>query len=133
MNNDNLIPAKEGEKRNPKGRGKGSKNWSSLFKKYAKLKISIADLKKLAKGKIDLPIDYPDNKKLTIQDIITMRLVYKAMLTGDYKHIELLINRMDGLLTQKHKITDDMDNLSEDDIKKELKLLRKRQNVINEK
>jgi DNA-binding FadR family transcriptional regulator len=42
-----------------------------------------------------------ENKKLSIQEIIGMRLLLKAATKTDARDIELLINRMDGLLTQK--------------------------------
>jgi hypothetical protein len=99
MNDNNLIPAKTGEKRNMKGRGKGAKNWSTIFKKYAKLKVKPSDLG------LKMPLEELNDKRLTIKDIIAMRLCLKAMTKTDARDIELLINRMDGLLKQPFEMT----------------------------
>jgi hypothetical protein len=42
-NGGRLKPAKKGEVRNPKGRTKGSLNWSTVFKKFLDRKIEVAD------------------------------------------------------------------------------------------
>jgi hypothetical protein len=100
MNNENLLPpAKKGEVRNPNGRPKGAKNWSTIFKKYAKLKIKPSDLN------IDMGNEDLANKKITQQDIVAIRLWLKAMKKCDARDIELLINRMDGLLKQPFEMT----------------------------
>ncbi len=101
-NEQNLIPAKPGEVRNKKGRGKGTKNWKTLFEKYLKQKYNPS---KIGDKGISMPTEELQNKKLPAQDIIAIRFITKAMLKADKGDIELLANRTDGLLTQKMKVS----------------------------
>jgi hypothetical protein len=94
----NLIPAKRGEVRNPKGRGKGKQNWSTILKHYMKV------VPKLDKGTIEFfgLEDFPAKMKKdtkTVQHIIAARLLSKAT-KGDLKAIEMLLDRMEGKPTQ---------------------------------
>lgn len=52
-----------------------------------------------------MPNDELSNKQLTQQEIIAIRLFYKAMKKTDARDIELIINRMDGLLMQRTEIS----------------------------
>ena len=128
MSKEDLIPAKKGEVRNKKGRP-GVKNWSTLFRKYAKTKIKPSSID------VDMPDEKYFEKNMTIQDIIVIRLLYKAMKKTDARDIEMIINRMDGLLKQSIDIESsnlntniDYSDLTEDEAKE---LFKKKQQEIN--
>ncbi len=121
MSQKDLIPAKKGDIRNPKGKPKGTKNWSTIFKKYANLKLVPAQI---GKNGIDMPTEGLKNKKMQARDIIAIRLIMKAMAKADARDIELLINRMDGLLTQQMKLSGEVKNTNIQEMAPEqLKLL----------
>jgi hypothetical protein len=69
-NKKHLIPAKKGEVRNPKGKPKGTKNKSTIFKEMLASKIT---------------------GDLTVQEELITKL-YEAMQGGDLKAIDLILN-----------------------------------------
>ena len=69
-NPENIIPPKKGEVRNPKGKPKGTKNKSTIFKEMLASKI---------------------NGDLTVQEELVTKL-YEAMKDGDLKAIDLILN-----------------------------------------
>lgn len=93
MSKEDLIPAKKGEIRNPKGKPKGTKNFKTLYKKYLALTM------KPDESGFDIPF-VDKNTKLSLKDMMILRHIKKAIGKADYKDIEMIINRVDGLLTQ---------------------------------
>jgi hypothetical protein len=64
---ENIIPPKPGEVRNPNGRGKGTKNRSTILKKWLKTKITIK---------------HPETKedmKVTLADAIALGILKEAV------------------------------------------------------
>tara|TARA_R110000751_G_scaffold292927_1_gene400375 strand:- start:2002 stop:2343 length:342 start_codon:yes stop_codon:yes gene_type:complete len=66
----NLVPPKKGEVRNPKGKPKGTKNKSTIFKEMLASKL---------------------NGDLTVEQELVTKL-YEAMQSGDLKAIDLILN-----------------------------------------
>jgi hypothetical protein len=93
MSKEDLIPAKKGEIRNPKGKPKGTKNFKTLYKKYLALTM------KPEESGFDIPFVDKDIK-LSLKDMMILRHIKKAIGKADYKDIEMIINRVDGLLKQ---------------------------------
>lgn len=93
MNDENLIPAKKGEVRNPKGKQKGTKNFKTIYKKYLELKL------KPSESGFNIPFT-EDDKPISIKEMIILRHLKKALGKSGYKDIEMIINRVDGLLKQ---------------------------------
>jgi hypothetical protein len=126
MNDENLKPCQPGETHNKAGKPKGIKNWSTIFKKYMKLKIKPSDIG------IELTDRQMEDQQLTYQDIIALRLLHKTMKKVDARDIELIINRTDGLLTQKVDQTNrDADEESIEEIDKKIEELKKQINAGN--
>ena len=69
-NPENIIPPKKGEVRNPKGKPKGTKNKSTIFKEMLASKL---------------------NGDLTVEQELVTKL-YEAMQSGDLKAIDLILN-----------------------------------------
>lgn len=94
MNNENLIPPKPGEVRNPKGKPKGTKNRSTILKKWMKVKVLIKDksnpLLKDIKG--------------TVEDQINLALINKAM-KGDVSAIKEINDTLYGKISDKTELT----------------------------
>jgi hypothetical protein len=94
MNDENLIPAKKGEVRNPNGRKKGTKNFKTLYKQFLNLKMKPEDS--------GFEIPYADaDKELTLKEMMILRHIKKAIGKADYKDIQMIIDRVDGLLKQE--------------------------------
>ena len=93
-NEENLIPAKKGEIRNPTGKKKGTKNFKTIYKKVLSKKFKVKDIE------IDIPFVDQD-QELTLKEMIVLRHVKKALGKADTRDVEMIINRQDGLLTQK--------------------------------
>lgn len=89
-----LIPAKKGEIRNPKGKPKGTKNFKTIYKKYLALKLKPSD------QEFDIPFVDKD-QELSLREMMILRHIKKAIGKADVKDIEMIINRVDGLLSQK--------------------------------
>jgi hypothetical protein len=94
MNDENLIPAKKGEVRNPKGKPKGTKNFKTLYKRYLNMKLKPGD------SGFEIPY-VSEETELTLKEMIVLRHIKKAIGKADYKDIEMIINRVDGLLKQQ--------------------------------
>lgn len=93
MNDENLIPAKAGEIRNKKGRGKGTKNFKTIYKKYLSLVM-----KPDATG-FDIPF-VDKGKELPLQEMIVLRHIKKMIGKADARDIGMIMDRVDGLLKQ---------------------------------
>jgi len=66
-NPENIIPPKKGEIRNPKGKPKGTKNRSTILKKWLKTKVTI----KHPETKADI--------KVTLDDAIALGILREAV------------------------------------------------------
>lgn len=89
-NPENLIPAKKGEVRNPKGRG-NSKNRSTILKKW----IEVAAKLKHPETKEELPG--------TMEDKVALALLSRA-LKGDVQAIKEINDTLYGKLTEKSEV-----------------------------
>jgi len=69
-NPENIIPPKKGEIRNPKGRGKGNRNKSTIMKELLASKINGTD---------------------TVEQQL-LKKVYEAVMSGDLKAIALVLD-----------------------------------------
>lgn len=83
MNDENLIPPKKGEIRNPKGRGKGVHNRSTILKKWIKAKQSIKN-----------PITGID-EKLTQEDAVILALINQGR-KGNINAIKEILDTLYG-------------------------------------
>ncbi|HPL94583.1 MAG TPA: hypothetical protein PLK02_05730, partial [Paludibacteraceae bacterium] len=88
---DNLIPAKKGEVRNPKGRTKGSRNRSTIVKYWLEMP---------KKGRN--PITEKE-EVLEIQDLITLAQIGKA-LKGDVNSYRELMDSAHGRIENNVKL-----------------------------
>jgi len=89
-NEGNLIPAKPGEIRNPKGRTKGVKNTATIIKKVLNTKIQLDKH----------PLTKKFGAKMTVREMITLAMV-KAASEGNVTAFNTLIERIDGKVPQK--------------------------------
>ena len=87
-NEDNLIRYKKGESGNPKGRPKGSKNRSTIAKKWLQVE---QDLKNPLTG---------DNEVMSQEDLMTLALIKKAR-TGDATAYQKLLDSAYGAPVQQ--------------------------------
>jgi hypothetical protein len=94
MNNQNLIPPKPGEIRNPKGKPKGTKNRSTILKKWLKVRVIIKD-----KSNPSLK-----DVKGTVEDQINLALINKAM-KGDVQAIKEINDTIYGKISEKTELT----------------------------
>lgn len=81
--NDNLIPAKKGEVRNPKGKPKGTKNFKTIIEEFLSVET---DAMNPMSGKLE---------KLSVGQQIVIALLTKAK-KGDVSAIKELLDRIDG-------------------------------------
>lgn len=81
--NDNLIPPKKGEVRNPKGRGKGVKNRATIARKW----LEVLD-------KAKNPVSGED-ESMSFEDRMTLSLIRKA-LKGDTQAYKALMDSAYG-------------------------------------
>lgn len=88
---DNLIPAKKGEVRNPKGRTVGSRNRSTIVKQWLKMT-------KKGKNPITEMVEV-----LEIQDLMTLALIGKA-LKGDVNAYRELMDSGHGTIEKNVKL-----------------------------
>lgn len=86
--NDNLIPAKKGEVRNPKGKPKGTKNFKTIIKEFLDVET---DAMNPMSGKLE---------KLSVGQQVVIALLAKAK-KGDVSAIKELFDRIDGKAEQK--------------------------------
>ena len=121
MNDENLKPCKKEETHNPNGRPKGRKNFKTIYKKFLKMKMKAKDS--------DYEIPFIDeNKEISLQEMIVLRHIKKALGKADYKDIEMIINRVDGLLKQEIEHSGSIN--TEETINK---LLKTRENHLRDK
>ena len=88
-NDENLNPIKKGERRNPNGRPKGSKNMTTLLKRALEMKMELA-------------ADSPMGKKGTVKrskEMVAASIVNRAI-KGDMRAAEMIFDRIDGKVTQ---------------------------------
>lgn len=86
--NNNLIPAKKGEVRNPKGKPKGTKNFKTIIKEFLDVET---DAMNPMSGKLE---------KLSVGQQVVIALLAKAK-KGDVPAIKELLDRIDGKAEQK--------------------------------
>lgn len=82
-NEQNLIPAKKGEIRNPKGRGKGVLNSKTRLLRLLEL---VTETKNPVTG---------ENEEFSIAEQLDMQIIAKAR-KGDLKAYEILLDRLEG-------------------------------------
>jgi len=87
-NEENLIPYKKGQSGNPKGRPVGSKNRSTIAKKWLQVE---QDLKNPLTG---------DNEIMSQEDLMTLALIKKAR-TGDTQAYQKLLDSAYGAPVQQ--------------------------------
>lgn len=91
-NDENLRPPKHGEIRNPNGRPKGSKNRSTIARKWLEV---MQDAKNPITG---------DLEKLSQEDLITLAMIHKAR-KGDVQAYKQLMDSGFGMPTQQIDVT----------------------------
>ena len=87
-NPENIIPPKHGEVRNPNGRPKGSKNRSTIARKWLE---TIQSAKNTITG---------EDEKLSQEDLMTLALLKKAR-NGDVAAYKQLMDSGYGMPTQQ--------------------------------
>jgi len=90
-NPENIRPPKPGEVRNPKGKPPGTKNRSTILKKW----IEVAT-------KLKNPVTGKDEFG-TVEDKLTLALIARA-LTGDVQAIKEINDTLYGKLTEKSEV-----------------------------
>lgn len=115
-NQDNLIPVKPGEIRNKKGKPKGTKNWSTIYKRFLKIKLSPKDY--------NIPFVEGDHP-LSLQEMIALKHLNKALEKPEARDIELIMDRVDGkqVETKVIKSANIYEGLTEEELKEEDKRL----------
>ena len=95
-NPENIIPPKLGEIRNPWGKPKGTKNRSTILKKWIKVRVKIKDkanpLLKEVSG--------------TVEDEIMLALIHEAR-SGNVQAIKEINDTLYGKIPDKNEITGD--------------------------
>jgi hypothetical protein len=86
MNEQNLIPFKEGQSGNPKGKPKGTIHLTTLLKKMMVKKFSLPELT-------------GHNRKLTTAELIVLRLA-KDAIRGNAHAQDTIIERLEGKVSQ---------------------------------
>ena len=90
-NEQNLIPAKKGEVRNPKGRGKGVLNSKTRLLRLLEL---VTGTKNPVTG---------ETEEFTIAEQLDMQIIAKAR-KGDLKAYEILLDRLEGKPKQTSEV-----------------------------
>jgi hypothetical protein len=93
-NPENIIPPVKGEVRNPKGKPVGTKNRSTILKKWIEVAVKIKE-----KGN-------PTGKEIngTVEDQINLALLYKAM-AGDVQAIKEVNDTLYGKIPLLNELT----------------------------
>jgi len=87
MNEQNLKPFKKGQSGNPKGKPKGTVSITTHLKRLMNKKISVPELT----GSDD---------KLTVKELIALRLI-KDAIDGKHHAQNIILERLEGKVTQK--------------------------------
>jgi hypothetical protein len=87
-NPENIIPPQKGEVRNPNGKPKGTKNRSTIARKWLEV---MQDAKNPITGELE---------KLTQEDLITLAMIHKAR-KGDVNAYKQLMDSGFGMPTQQ--------------------------------
>lgn len=99
LNPQNLIPAKKGEVRNPKGRGKGVPNAKTRYQRILNL---IEKVKNPVTGEIE---------EFTVAEIMDMKIMQKAR-SGDLPAYKEIMDRLEGKAAQSVDVTSDGEKIS---------------------
>ena len=91
-NPENIIPPKPGEVRNPNGKPKGTKNRSTIARKWLEV---MQDTKNPITGELE---------KLSQEDLITLAMIHKAR-KGDVGAYKQLMDSGFGMPTQQIDVT----------------------------
>ena len=91
-NPENIIPPKPGEIRNPNGKPKGTKNRSTIARKWLEV---MQDTKNPITGELE---------KLSQEDLITLAMIHKAR-KGDVGAYKQLMDSGFGMPTQQIDVT----------------------------
>jgi hypothetical protein len=91
-NPENIIPPQPGEVRNPKGKPKGTKNRSTIARKWLEV---MQDTKNPITGELE---------KLSQEDLITLAMIHKAR-KGDVGAYKQLMDSGFGMPTQQIDVT----------------------------
>ena len=94
-NEQNLIPAKKGEVRNPNGRGKGVQNSKTRL-------LRLLELVQKKKNPIT-----GEEEEFTVLELMDMQMIAKA-LKGDQRAYEAVVDRLEGKPKQSTDITADI-------------------------
>ena len=94
-NEQNLIPAKKGEVRNPNGRGKGVQNSKTRL-------LRLLELVQKKKNPIT-----GEEEEFTVLELMDMQMIAKA-LKGDQRAYEAVVDRLEGKPKQTTDITADI-------------------------
>jgi len=91
--NENLKPFKKGQSGNPKGKPKGTRNRSTILKKWIKVRVKIKDKAN------------PSLKEVrgTVEDEIVLALISKAR-SGDVQAIKEIMDTLYGKIPDKQQI-----------------------------
>lgn len=109
LNTSGLKPCKPGETANPHGRPKGVKNWKTIYKHYLEIELT----GKEAGTKV--PFINNQSEKLTLQEMIALKHLKKALDKGRADDIKLIQDRTDGLLKQTVEVENIPVEISSDD------------------
>jgi len=96
---ENLIPAKKGEIRNPKGKGKGVRNRDTILKELIALNIKFKN-----------PLSGIEETKVT-EVMMNYALLAKA-LAGDVQAIKEINDTLYGKIVEKKDITSDGEKIN---------------------
>lgn len=110
-NEENLIPAKKGEVRNPNGRPKGAKNRSTIARKWLEVNQSLKN-----------PLT-SETETMSQEDLMTLALIKKAR-EGDVSAYKALMDSGYGAPIQQIEQTSmevDLSDLTTEEIKELLK------------
>lgn len=96
-NDHNLIPAKPGEVRNPKGKPKGTKNRATIFKEFLELKAAKVNFKSLDAESL------PDG--MTLEQAMHFKMIDNVISAGDTAAFKEIQDTLHGKITDKVETT----------------------------
>jgi len=122
---ENIIPPKKGEIRNPKGKPKGTKNRSTILKKWIKVRVTIQD-----KANPSLKTVHG-----TVEDEIMLALINRAR-KGDVQAIKEINDTLYGKIPNYEILAGDKENplipdrkLTDEERKAEIAVLKSKLNA----